>query len=109
VSKSASVPEQFALLKAMTIRTGAIHEAQRFQLERWPLLSDQIAIPVVVKIDFDARFVTMECRSKGKYKHKAFEKRLFSEICGWVRTILWDDTRLAVSVNKKILFDSARQ
>jgi hypothetical protein len=100
-----NVMEQLMHLKAMTVRTGGIHEAQKLQLISWPRLSKQIA-RVVAKVDPENKAVTLECESP-KYKETKFEKELFKNILVWVRTILWDETRVVVKVNKKRVFDSA--
>lgn len=103
-----AMKEQLAMLKGMTVSTGAIHEAQRLQLECWPRMSKQIE-RCQPKADFETKTIVLECKTfKSKaFKMGAFEKRLFQEMVGWVRIILWDDTRLVITVNKKRVFDSA--
>lgn len=106
--KTSTIEEQLNLLKGITIRQNAIHEAQRLQLQTWLRMSDQIAKPVSVSVDFDSKTVFFKCKSVGKYRHRAFEKRLFKEVHGWTRSILWDNTEVVISVNKKVLFDSRK-
>lgn len=100
--------EQLMLLKGTTLRTGAIHEAQRLQLELWPRMSDQIQ-SCLPKVNFTTKTIALSCITfgKSKFKMEDFEKKLFQEILGWVRLILWDDTRVIIMINKKRVFDSA--
>ena len=100
--------QQLAMLKGMTVTTGAIHEAQRLQLECWPRMSKQIQ-HCQPKADFKTKTIVLECKTfKGKpFKSSDFEKKLFQEMVGWVRIILWDETRLVITINKKRVFDSA--
>lgn len=101
--------QQLAMLKGMTVSTGAIHEAQRLQLECWPRMSKQIEA-CQPKADFKTKTIVLECKTFKKvktFKMADFEKKLFQEMIAWVRTILWDETRLVIMVNKKRVFDSA--
>lgn len=99
------VMDQLMQLKAMTVRTGGIHSAQELQLCNWPRLSAQIK-RVVAKVDPENKTATLECEAP-KWKQTDFEKELFKNILIWVRTILWDETRVVIKVNKKRVFDSA--
>lgn len=110
MNKVPTVEEQLMLLKATTIRTGAIHEAQKLQMQLWPRMSNQIAPGVVAKVDPEKKIVILECKSKKKpYNHAEFEAKLFNEIVGWVRRIVWDETKVVIKVNGKRLLDSSNQ
>lgn len=104
-----TVMEQLMQLKAMTVRTGGIHDAQKLQLMRWPELSKNVKINATkVKVDPENKAVYMECVGNTKvYKTDKFDEKLFKNILSWVRTILWDETRVVIKINKKRVFDSA--
>lgn len=61
------------------------------------------------KADVETKTIVLECKTFNAkpFKMKDFEKKLFEEMVGWVRSILWDETRVVISINKKRVFDSA--
>lgn len=101
---AASFKEQLALLKAATVRTGAIHEAQALQLRMWPLLIPDTK-SATAKVDTERKIVTYECKTtKAKLTVKA--KTIMKNITIWTRSILWDDTTIVFKLNGKVVYDS---
>jgi len=96
--------EQLMLLKATTIRTGAIHEAQALQLKVWPRMNKSID-KSEAQVSVDNRQVIFICESKSMRPTKA-HKLFFENLENWVRTMLWDDTYVKVIVNGKTVFES---
>lgn len=96
--------EQLMLLKATTIRTGAIHEAQALQLKMWPRLNKSISSSEA-QVSVDNHQVIFICESKGMRPTQA-HKLFFDNLERWVRTMLWDDTYVKVVVNGKTVFES---
>lgn len=105
-SFSAATPEeQLQLLKAVTIRTGAIHDAQALQLKMWPML-----IPGVTKaearVDVDKRTVIFVCKSTAKGQPTKQNRLLFENIAKWVKTLLWNESLVIIKINNKAVFNS---
>ena len=96
--------EQIAMLKAMTLRTGAIHEAQAHQLKMWPLLAHGIATSEA-RVDADAHVVKFVCTGK-KFKRTKMVKRTFTAVKDWVRILLWDDAHVVFEVDGKEVYRS---
>jgi len=104
--KLVSAEEQLQLLKAMTVRTGSIHEAQALQLRMWPRMIHGVT-KAEARVDTDKQQVTMICESTALRPTK-MTKKLCEEICKWTRTILWDKTKVVIKINGKVVFDSDR-
>lgn len=106
MSNNVPVKYQLEQLKALTIRTGVIHEAQILQLKYWTHL-----IPGAKGVDFsidpDIHLVKFNCSKKGKVFKKT---KKVEEICNaineWVRTILWNDSSFIVDVDDKRVYES---
>jgi hypothetical protein len=105
--KASTPEEQLQLLKAMTLRTGAIHEAQALQLKMWPTLIENIT-KSEAQVDTEKKTVTFVCESSGLRPSK-HQRLLFENIEKWVRNILWNETRVVIKINKKRVFDSSNQ
>jgi len=101
------VKDQLQYLKGMTIRTGSIHEAQALQLRNWPLLIPNV-VSAEAQVDVEGQSVTFICTSKGTRPTKK-QKLTCDNICEWVRTLLWNETKVIIIVNKKTIFDSDRK
>ncbi len=101
---SATFLEQLALLKTMTIRTGAIHEAQALQLKMWPLLIPDVA-KAEAHVDTERKIVTYRCKTKS---NKNAKKRTdtMDNIVTWTRKMLWDDSTVIFIVNDKAVYDT---
>ena len=99
-----SLKDQLMQLKAMTIRTGSIHEAQILQLKMWPLL-----IPNVTKaafsIDTDRKLVSFKCESSSNRVTKKV-KLTCKNMSEWTKQLLWNETAVTISINEKHVFDS---
>ena len=95
---STSINEQFDQLKAMTVRIGAIHEAQSLQLRNWPLLVPGIS-SAEVRVDVETKTVKMICKSKGKFRATKLVKRWVRNIEVWTRNILCNETDLIFEVD----------
>ena len=98
---------QLQWLKATTIRTGGIHDAQALQLKMYPLM-----LPNVTKaeahVSVDEKAVHYIATAK---PYKKTEK--FTETCAaivkWTRWLLWDDTKVTIKVNGKIRYESGKK
>jgi hypothetical protein len=103
----ASLPEQLALLKTMTVTTGAIHEAQALQLKMWPRLIQKVT-KSEARVDVEKRTVTYICESTGLRPTKSV-KLTCTNICQWTRNLLWDETKVVIKINGKTVFNSDNQ
>lgn len=92
------------LLKATTIRTGAIHEAQVLQLKIWPRLNPMIS-KSEARVDVENKTVTFVCES-GSLRPKKSDRVFFENLEKWVKDLLWDETTVTVRINDKIVFES---
>jgi hypothetical protein len=101
----AEIRVQLQHLKAMTIRTGGIHEAQQLQMKRWILLFPNAEVGSKVRVDPEDKTAYYLIKSE---KHKA--SQLFDNTCKaveeWTRYILWNETRIVVKVNSKVAYES---
>ena len=102
MSETLSTKEQLIQLKAITERTGAIHEAQAMQLRMWPLLIPQIQ-EAQVSVDTDRHYVIIKCKSD-KFRNTKKAKLTYSNIETWVQQILWDDTVVFIDVNDRKVY-----
>src|SRR5271155_3077982 len=100
--------DQLMHLKAMTVRTGAIHEAQALQLRNYPLLIEGVK-QASVRVDVDRKMVEYKIT---KYE-RGFPKSksaLVTELNGglkkWVQTLLWPDTSIVVKHGGRVVYDS---
>jgi hypothetical protein len=100
---TATIIEQLQHLKALTVRTGAIHEAQALQVRNYPMLVDGITNSET-KIDVERKMVIYKIKCKRKLKEKELVK--FKKIEEYIRFVLWPDTLLVVKRGAVVLFDS---
>lgn len=100
-----SIQDQLMQLRAMTIRTGGIHEAQRLQITNWPKLVPGISLKsedTVVHVDIENHVVHIMTKSKGKtFRATATAKEWVKKIQFWTASILWPDTKVVFKVNGK--------
>jgi hypothetical protein len=105
IAKAVTPEEQLQLLKAVTIRTGAIHDAQALQLKMWPTL-----IPGVYKsearVNVDKKIVTFVCESNSLRATKR-SKLLYANIAKWTQNILWNETKVIIKINDKAVYNSS--
>lgn len=97
--------EQLMLLKSVTLRTGAIHEAQVLQLKAWPLLMDGV-LKSVARVDVDNKRVVFNMTTTDLFNNSELSKKMLAEIDRWTKILLWDETRVMFKSNKKIVYDS---
>ena len=100
-----SVLEQLQQLKGVTIRTGAIHEAQALQLRNYPKLLTGV-ISATTHVDVEHKCVSYDCKVTKGFKFSSTNKAMCNNIVVWIRTLLWDDTTITFKSGKLILFDS---
>jgi hypothetical protein len=105
MSKEITLLRQLQELKAMTVRTTAIHEAQAIQLRNYPLL-----IPGVIRatalIDVNRKMITYQCKARKRFRVTQNVKNMCNNINVWVKTIIWDETAIIVKIGKKVIYDS---
>jgi hypothetical protein len=97
-----ALTEQLILLKSVTLRTGAIHEAQALQLKMWPKLMEGVASSEA-KVDVENKKVVFNIKATEEFNSSKINKRIAKEIISWTRLILWDQTEVVFKVNRKIL------
>lgn len=102
-----STADQLMQLRGMTIRTGAVHEAQKLQLVNWPRLVPGVSTKaggVIAKIDPELRVVVFECKSAKKtFKATKQVKLWIKMVDTWTKNILWPDTKTVFKVNGKVI------
>lgn len=99
------IKDQLKVLKGLTVTTGIIHDAQKLQLEMWPLVIFE-ASGCTVKINTEKQFVEVLLVLKKKPSKKKYETGT-EVLTQWVRNILWDNT--VVKVNFKEVGDVGRK
>lgn len=100
--------DQLMQLKAMTVRTGAIHEAQALQLRNYPLLIEGVK-QASVRIDVERKMVEYKITKyeRGFPKSKsALVVELNDSLKKWVQTLLWPDTVVVVKQSGRVIYDS---
>lgn len=97
-----ALTEQLILLKSVTLRTGAIHEAQALQLKMWPRLMEGVKASEA-KVDVENKKVVFIIKADKTFDSSEINKKIAKEIVSWTRLILWDQTEVEFKVNKKTL------
>jgi hypothetical protein len=100
----ATLIEQLALLKGMTLRTGAIHEAQALQLKNWPMLIPDVD-KAEAQVDTERKIITYKCETKSSRATKK-KRETMDNIVIWTRKILWDDAAVVFILNDKTVYDT---
>ena len=100
----ASTKQQLLWLKSMTVRTGAIHEAQALQLKMYPMMLPG-AKKGEARVGIDDKVVhyIVTCRP---FKQDAVFKKTCAAIEKWTRWLLWDEARIMIKVNGKVVYES---
>ena len=101
---SNNLKEQLLWLKSNTIRTGAIHDAQAFQLKMYPMMLPDVTT-AEARVDVERKTVAFVAESSGLRPTKKF-RQICEAIETWTRTILWDDTFVTIEVNGKKVYES---
>lgn len=92
--------DQLKQLKILTIKTGAIHEAQVLQLKNYPLVIPNIS-SVQISIDTEKHLVQYDLGFIKKPKKNKNMEKIMESITTWIQYILWDDTKVIFkTVNK---------
>ena len=97
--------EQLQHLKAMTVRTGSIHEAQALQIRNYPKLLTGV-VSVSANVDIENKLVTYNCKVKKGFRFTEKNKIMCGNISIWLRTLLWDSTSVTFTAGKRVLFNS---
>jgi hypothetical protein len=100
--------EQLQQLKAMTVRTNTIHEAQALQIRNYPLLLKGVQT-ASASVDIEGQLVTYELKVPKGFRLIKFNREMCKNISVWLKTLLWDQTAVVFQVGKRILFDSRSQ
>jgi hypothetical protein len=87
--------EQLAMLKGMTVRSGAVHEAQVVQLRNYPLL---LSFTETAETHIGEKLVVYNITST-KFKKTKKSIAAMDKIVDLTRKILWDDTDVVFNVN----------
>jgi hypothetical protein len=98
-----SVLEQLQQLKCMTVRFGAIHDAQQIQLRNYPMLVSGVK-SATTEVDVAAKTVRylIEHGVDGS-DESVLEMR---NVARYVQTIVWDDAVVLFSCKGEIIYDS---
>ena len=102
----ASTRTQLQWLKTLTHRTGAIHEAQSLQLKLYPMMLPN-AKTAEARVDIEKKAVKYIVTCKPLKKGALFDK-VCTEMAGWTRWLLWDDTKVTIEVNGKVMYVSGK-
>lgn len=100
--------DQLMQLRAMTVRTGMIHEAQRLQFTNWPKLVPGVSLKASdtkVKVDYERKIVTINCKAKGPGVFRATKsaRRWVHKVAFWTTSILWPDTKVVFKVDGNVV------
>jgi hypothetical protein len=98
-----SMMEQLMQLRALTIRTGAIHEAQALQLRNYPLLINGVS-KATVRVDMERKLVEYSLTKCSKDFQDGFDA--MENITKCVRTLLWPDSSVVFKKRGKVIYDS---
>ena len=98
--------DQLMQLKAMTVRTGVLHEAQVVQLRNYPLLIPGVAInpSPETKVYPEDKYVVWTCKAKKGFKVTPTVKKWCTNIEKYAKLLLWDDTRVKIIVNGQVIY-----
>lgn len=104
-----SILQQLMHLRAMTIRTGSIHEAQKIQLQNWGLLVPGTK-KAKARLDMERKMVIYDLSPKAEDIMANEENNYwFKEINKWTKQILWPETTVIFECKKTVLYDSRSQ
>ena len=94
--------QQLALLKGVTVKQGAIHEAQVVQLKNYPLLIKGVTS---AETSIGDKLVEYNLFSEN-LKVTKNTKLAMDKIVELVRKIVWDDTDVVFKVNGNLIKDT---
>jgi hypothetical protein len=75
-TKDLTFTQQLVLLKDLTERFQALHEAQKMQLQLWPFTVDPTIERSMAEVDFDSKTVTFYWMNSKKKIDKKYQERL---------------------------------
>jgi hypothetical protein len=108
MSKEITFLRQLQELKAMTVRTGAVHEAQALQIRNYPKLIPGVS-DAKTTVDVENKIVYYDCITASTFRCTKSVKTMCQNINTWVKTILWDETAVVITSGDRALFDSRSQ
>jgi hypothetical protein len=100
--------EQLMFLRGLTMRTGAIHEAQALQLRNYPILIKGI-VASTVKINVENKTIEyiIKKTTKDFVKGKKFDFEA-ANVKKCVQTLLWPDAVVTMKRSGKVIYDSRK-
>lgn len=102
-----SLYDQLMQLRAMTIRTGAIHDAQVLQFKNYPLLVEGVKAATAYP-DLERKMIEYKVTKCDKGFPKS--KEVFDRDMGFlkknVQALLWPDTVVVFKLGRRVLYDS---
>lgn len=102
-----NLEEQLILLRDLTKRMSVLHDAQRLQLQMWPIVLFQEAKNVQSELSMDKREITFLVQQPGKAT-KDF-KTSCATLNDWVKWLLGDEWIVKVKLrDKQVYRDGAR-
>jgi hypothetical protein len=105
IEKELTPFEQLMVLKDATERLGCLHDAQAFQLKRYPFAITNVT-GAEVHVDMFNRKVEFVVTTKGKGKDDA-ERQRYIDSC--VKTLLGDTWFVVIKTAKKTLYRGRRK
>ena len=96
--------EQLRYLKTLTLRTGAIHDAQVLQLKSYPFVIPNI-IGAEINIDPENHLVIYKLSFSGDKRPRKTKKitSALENITKWTQYLLWYDTKVTFQHKNKVL------
>jgi hypothetical protein len=93
----AQIKAQLGQLKALTVRTGIVHEAQVLQLQMWPMVVFPHAMTATADINTENRSVFFKIHtSLSALRNSKSHVKAVGFLTEWIRNILWDDTAVNI-------------
>lgn len=97
--------EQLMLLRDLTRRTGAIHDAQVFQMKWWPMMLFTHAKKCEAQVDVEKQQVDYIILTTDGKAPSDMEERM-KALCEWTHWLLGDEYVVRVKERKKMLHRS---
>lgn len=114
IRRDAGIWEQLLELKAVTLETGTLHEAQVFQLKLWGPLALPQAHDIEIAVGLPhmtshpenklVEFYRVEVRAKAETAPPRDLKNRLEGLCRSIRTLLGDHFDIIVKINGKTIF-----
>lgn len=112
IRKEAGIWDQLRELKAVTIETGTIHDAQKYQLQMWGWLAAPhadsfevaVGLPHMESKTEAAEYYIVEYRINATNRPPKNLKNLLEGLTRSIRDLLGDHFTVVVKVNGKVIF-----